>query len=155
MISSGIVAQHTFEIGLGTICGTQNALLEVGAGSGYAAAVLGHIASEVYAIERFASVGDGTLGWRDAAPFDAIMVAAGGPVVPKPLKEQRGIGGRLVIAVGDTERYQHLLRITRTRDEEFETEDLGPVMFVPLIGKEGWAENGGRLHEARERSLRS
>jgi hypothetical protein len=56
MISSGIVAQHTFEIGLGTICGTQNALLEVGAGSGYAAAVLGHIASEVYAIERFASL---------------------------------------------------------------------------------------------------
>jgi protein-L-isoaspartate(D-aspartate) O-methyltransferase len=138
-------------------------VLEVGAGSGYAAAVVGRIASEVYAIERHPALaekaqarlrqlgygnitiraGDGTLGWPEAAPFDAILVAAGGPDVPPALKEQLAIGGRLVIPVGEAERYQHLLRITRTGDDDFEREDLGPVMFVPLIGKQGWAEDGG------------
>jgi protein-L-isoaspartate(D-aspartate) O-methyltransferase len=154
-------------------------VLEVGAGSGYAAAVLSRIASEVYAIERHPSLaekaqerlqrlgydnvairaGDGTLGWPEAAPFDAILVAAGGPEVPSPLKDQLAIGGRLVIPVGDAERYQHLLKITRTEQDAFEEEDLGPVMFVPLIGREGWAENGSRAAtnhvpgQARGRSL--
>lgn len=138
-------------------------VLEVGAGSGYAAAVLSRIAAQVDAIERHPSLaerarqrlrklgydnvsihtGDGTLGWPAAAPYDAILVAAGGPEVPPALKQQLAIGGRLIIPVGDAERYQHLLRITRVAGEDFELEDLGPVRFVPLIGKEGWAESEG------------
>src|SRR5215207_7426208 len=107
-------------------------VLEVGAGSGYAAAVLSHIADRVYAIERHPSlgeaarrrfetlgydnvelsVGDGTRGWPDVAPFDAILVSAGGPEIPQALKEQLAIGGRLVIPVGEEERSQILLKIT-------------------------------------------
>jgi protein-L-isoaspartate(D-aspartate) O-methyltransferase len=139
-------------------------VLEVGAGSGYAAAVMSRIADHVYAIERHPSlgeparerikklgydnidlrVGDGTLGWLDAAPFDAILVAAGGPEVPQALKEQLAIGGRLVIPVGGEEREQTLLKVTRTRQTDYEEEDLGGVMFVPLIGEQGWAEDGRR-----------
>src|SRR5919109_1343481 len=109
-----------------------DSVLEVGAGSGYAAAVLGQIADRVYAIERHSSlgkaarqrlkklgydnielrVGDGTWGWPEAAPFDAILVAAGGPEVPPALKEQLAIGGRLVIPVGEEERYQMLIKLT-------------------------------------------
>jgi protein-L-isoaspartate(D-aspartate) O-methyltransferase len=137
-------------------------VLEVGAGSGYAAAVLGQIADRVYAIERHPSlgksvrqrfskldydninlrVGDGTRGWPEAAPFDAILVAAGGPEVPPALKEQLAIGGRLVIPVGEQERYQSLIKLTRKNQAEFEEENLGAVAFVPLIGEQGWAENG-------------
>ena len=110
-------------------------VLEVGAGSGYAAAVMSRIADRVYAIERHRlvgakprgerfrklgydnvelRVGDGTQGWPEAAPFDAILVAAGGPEVPAALKEQLAIGGRLVMPVGDEERRQTLLKLTRT-----------------------------------------
>jgi protein-L-isoaspartate(D-aspartate) O-methyltransferase len=137
-------------------------VLEVGAGSGYAAAVMSRIADRVYAIERHPSlgeaaqerfrrlgydnidlrVGDGTLGWPDAAPFDAILVAAGGPEVPQALKMQLAIGGRLVIPVGEEEGHQTLLTVTRTGQAEYEEEDLGGVMFVPLIGEQGWAEDG-------------
>jgi len=139
-------------------------VLEVGAGSGYAAAVLSQIADMVYAIERHPAlvdaarqrctrlgydnveirVGDGTLGWADAAPFDAILVAAGGPEVPPALKDQLAIGGRLVIPVGDEERSQDLLKITRTGDTAFEEEDLGSVRFVPLVGEGGWPEHADR-----------
>jgi protein-L-isoaspartate(D-aspartate) O-methyltransferase len=139
-------------------------VLEVGAGSGYAAAVMSRIADRVYAIERHPSlgeaaqerfrrlgydnielrVGDGTLGWPDAAPFDAILVAAGGPEVPQALKEQLAVGGRLVIPVGAEEGHQTLLTVTRTGQAEYEEEDLGGVMFVPLIGEQGWAEDGRR-----------
>ena len=139
-------------------------VLEVGAGSGYAAAVLGQIADRVYAIERHPSlgksvrqrfskldydninlrVGDGTRGWPEAAPFDAILVAAGGPEVPPALKEQLAIGGRLVIPVGEQERYQSLIKLTRKNQAEFEEENLGAVAFVPLVGEQGWAENGRR-----------
>src|SRR5215217_2529473 len=137
-------------------------VLEVGAGSGYAAAVLSRIATRVHAIERHPAladtanrrikrldydnidlrVGDGTLGWPEAAPFDAILVAAGGPEVPQALKEQLAIGGRLVIPVGEEERSQILLKITRTSKKGYDEEDLGGVMFVPLIGEQGWAEDG-------------
>jgi len=129
-------------------------VLEVGAGSGYAAAVMSQIAGRVYTIERHPSlgnfarqrfkklgydnielrVGDGTRGWREAAPFDAILVAAGGPEVPPALKEQLAIGGRLVIPVGEEERYQTLIKLTRKSDTQFEEENLGAVAFVPLIG---------------------
>jgi protein-L-isoaspartate(D-aspartate) O-methyltransferase len=139
-------------------------VLEVGAGSGYAAAVMSRIASSVHAIERHPSlgeaadqrfrrlgydnitlrVGDGTLGWPEASPFDAILVAAGGPAAPPALKEQLAVGGRLVIPVGSDERQQKLLKVTRRNATEFEEENLGGVMFVPLIGEQGWAEDGRR-----------
>jgi protein-L-isoaspartate(D-aspartate) O-methyltransferase len=139
-------------------------VLEVGAGSGYAAAVLAQIADAVYAIERHPSlaerarerlkqlgydnielgVGDGTAGWPEAAPFTAILVAAGGPAVPPALKQQLAIGGRLVIPVGQVERRQNLLKITRRSATDFDEEDLGAVMFVPLIGAHGWAEDGSQ-----------
>src|SRR3984893_2632964 len=139
-------------------------VLEVGAGSGYAAAVISRITARVYAIERHAAlvdaakrrleklgytnvelrVGDGTRGWPEAAPFDAILVAAGGPEVPPALKEQLAVGGRLVLPVGEEERYQTLIKLTRKSDAEFEEENLGAVAFVPLIGEQGWAEDGRR-----------
>ena len=128
-------------------------VLEVGAGSGYAAAVAGRIAGSVYAIERHESLaraaaercrrlgyhnvhivsGDGTRGLPDQAPFDAIMVAAGGTSVPPALKEQLRIGGRLVIPVGASAREQRLLRIHRQSADAYKTDDLGPVRFVPLV----------------------
>jgi protein-L-isoaspartate(D-aspartate) O-methyltransferase len=132
-------------------------VLEIGAGSGYAAAVLAHLASEVYTVERHAELaeiarerlerlgyrnvhvkhGDGTLGWAEHAPFDGIVVAAGGPRVPKSLLDQLAIGGRLVMPVGRGYG-QQLVRITRNAETEFVGEDLGAVQFVPLIGQEGW-----------------
>jgi erythromycin esterase-like protein len=84
--------------------------------------------------------GDGTLGWGDRAPFHAIIVAAGGPDLPRPLLDQLAIGGRLVIPVG-TSRAQQLVRVTRISDTEYRREDLGPVVFVPLIGAAGWASD--------------
>ena len=137
-------------------------VLEVGAGSGYAAAVLSQIADRVYAIERHPSlgkaarrrfrdlgydnidlrIGDGTKGWPEAAPFDAILVAAGGPKIPSTLKEQLAIGGRLVIPVSSAKTGQTLLKLTRRSETGYDTEDLGAVMFVPLIGAQGWEEDG-------------
>jgi len=131
-------------------------VLEVGAGSGYAAAVLSRIAGEVHAVERHAPlaeaaqrrlarlgydnielrVGDGTGGWPDAAPFDAILVSASGPAVPPALTRQLVTGGRLVIPVGEEGRAQRLLKITRTGEADYEEEDLGAVSFVPLIGEQ-------------------
>ena len=135
-------------------------VLEVGTGSGYAAAVLGRIAGEVHTIERHAALarearavfqrlgygnihvidGDGTRGWPAAAPYDAIVVTAGGNEAPPSLCNQLAIGGRLVIPVGPTPREQRLVRITRTGETSFEQEELLPVRFVPLIGEEGWQE---------------
>jgi protein-L-isoaspartate(D-aspartate) O-methyltransferase len=135
-------------------------VLEIGAGSGYAAAVMGEIAGEVYAIERigrlaaFAALniakagcrnvqvreGDGTLGWPEAAPFDAILVSAGAPAVPGTLMSQLAIGGRMVVPVGNETHTQDLVRVTRRSETEFKQETLTGVRFVPLIGNEGWAE---------------
>lgn len=135
-------------------------VLDVGTGSGYAAAVLSHIAGEVYTIERHGSLarsarqrfealgydnvyvrhGDGTLGWGEHAPYDAIVVAASGPEVPEPLKQQLAVGGRLVIPAGTTARTQRLRRIRRTAQNTFVEDDLGPVRFVPLIGEAGWED---------------
>jgi protein-L-isoaspartate(D-aspartate) O-methyltransferase len=139
-------------------------VLEVGAGSGYAAAVISRIASRVHAIERHESLteaaqrrfdalgydnielrtGDGTRGWPEAAPFDAILVAAGAPEPPQALREQLAIGGCMVIPVGGEGFGQRLRKITRTGEHDYEQEDLGGVTFVPLIGKQGWAEDGRR-----------
>ncbi len=133
-------------------------VLEIGTGSGYAAAVLAELAREVYTIERHRVLadgarerlealgyrnvqvrcGDGTLGWPEHAPFDAIVVTAGAPAVPASLREQLAVGGRLVIPVG-SERVQKLLRVRRTGEAAWEEEDLGAVRFVPLIGAEGYA----------------
>jgi len=133
-------------------------VLEIGTGSGYAAAVLAEIAADVYTIERIAGLAtmassvlddlgynnvhvrqaDGTLGWPDRAPFDGIVVTAGGPDVPDTLKHQLKVGGRLVIPIGTSSWYQELVRVTRFSETEFDTEDLVPVRFVPLIGEEGW-----------------
>jgi protein-L-isoaspartate(D-aspartate) O-methyltransferase len=134
-------------------------VLEIGTGSGYAAAVLAEIAADVYTVERIGQLaekaastlqdlgysnvhvmhGDGTLGWAAAAPYDAIIVAAGGPQVPESLKEQLKVGGRLVIPVGADPRVQELVRVTRTSHAGFKSEDIADVRFVPLVGKEGWA----------------
>lgn len=134
-------------------------VLEVGAGSGYAAAVLGEIAGEVYTIEYIdelaksaASIlaelgydnvqvlhGDGTLGWEEHAPYDGIVVTAGGPEVPESLQQQLKIGGRMIIPVGDQKHFQELTRVTRVSEARFESEYLADVRFVPLIGVEGWS----------------
>lgn len=138
-------------------------VLEIGTGSGYAAAVLGHIAKDVYTVERIGELaekaastlsdlgianvhvrhGDGTHGWAEHAPYDAIVVAAGGPIVPEALKRQLRIGGRLVMPVGADPRIQELVRVTRLGYDEYESEDLADVRFVPLIGAEGWPASPG------------
>jgi len=135
-------------------------VLEVGSGSGYAAAVMSRICRHVDAIERHRELvdssirafdelgceniavhhGDGTLGLEAAAPFDAILVSAGGPAVPDALRNQLADGGRIVIPVGDETHLQRLVRVTRHGPEDFVQEDFGPVSFVPLIGAYGWQE---------------
>ena len=148
-------------------------ILEIGCGSGYAAAVLSRIAAEVFTIDRHAALvdvaqarfdalgydnirtrtGDGTLGWPDAAPFDVILVAAGGPDVPQSLREQLEIGGRLVIPVGDFNYDQRLMKLTRRSATDFAEEDLGAVAFVPLIGEHGWKDaraSGRSIPQARD-----
>lgn len=131
--------------------GERDCVLEVGAGSGYAAALLGRLAARVHAIERHAvlaeaararlaglglsairfAVGDGTRGWPEAAPFDAILVSAGGPAIPPPLVNQLAPGGRLVMPVGPPGG-QRLVKVTRAPDGD-RRDDFGPVSFVPLI----------------------
>ena len=133
-------------------------VLEVGTGSGYQTAILAELAKKVYSIERMyplsvkarrlldelgylnvvLKVGDGTLGWKEEAPFDAVMVTAGSPEVPQPLVDQLAVGGRLVIPVGD--RYsQSLVRVARTK-EGIKKSDLGGCRFVNLVGQHGWQE---------------
>lgn len=139
-------------------------VLEIGTGSGYAAAVLSRIARNVYTVERIGQLAekaaavlaqlgyanvhvlhaDGTRGWPDHAPYDAIVVTAGGPEVPESLKAQLKIGGRLVIPVGIDRRVQELLRVIRVSEDQYETEDIADVRFVPLVGEEGWAPQEGR-----------
>jgi len=134
-------------------------VLEIGAGSGYAAAILGQMCREVHTVERIRELadiaaerlerlgydnvhvhhGDGTLGWAAGAPYEAIAVAAGAPQPPPTLLRQLAIGGRLVIPHGDAD-HQRLARITRTSETEFVETNLGDVRFVPLVGAEGWAE---------------
>jgi len=134
-------------------------VLELGTGSGYQAAVLAELADRVFTVERIASlaqkarklleslnyynvvirVGDGTYGWREESPFDAIVVSAGSPSIPRTLVEQLAIGGRLVIPVGG--RYsQSLIKLTRLSEnpDDVKKEDLGGCRFVNLIGEHGW-----------------
>jgi len=136
-------------------------VLEIGTGSGYGAAVLSRIAAEVYTVERRASlaenarqrlrdlgyenvhlrVGDGSLGWSEQAPFEAILVTAGAPDVPGPLKDQLAVGGRLVIPTGQRPVVQSLVRLRKKDAGDFARERLEAVRFVPLVGEAGWRES--------------
>lgn len=148
-----------------TVCLTKrDRVLEIGAGSGYAAAVLSLLAGEVYAIERrpnlaqsaearlhelgYANVhvftGDGTAGLPAYAPFDAIIVSAAAPWVPMPLREQLAEDGRMVIPVGGRDA-QYLLRVTR-KNHQIQTERMGEVRFVPLIGEHAWEQAANESH---------
>jgi protein-L-isoaspartate(D-aspartate) O-methyltransferase len=84
--------------------------------------------------------GDGTLGWPEHAPYDAIIVTAGGPRVPPALLDQLSVGGRLVMPVGSTRRFQQLVRVVRLADNEYEHNEREGVTFVPLIGEQGWPD---------------
>ena len=137
---------------------TGDTVLEIGAGSGYAAAVIGRIAARVIAIERQHELvdiarnrlrrlghdnieiveGDGTKGWRDEAPYDAILAPASGSHVPEALIAQLAPGGRLVMPIGDPGRVQELVKVTKQEDGVLKQENLGGVRFVPLIGEDGW-----------------
>jgi len=137
---------------------SESRVLEIGAGSGYQTAILAKVAGQVYSIERIASLArdaqsrirqlniynatvkcfDGTLGWAANAPYDAILVAAGGPTVPGPLVAQLKVGGRLVVPVGETRESQRLVRVIKTETGSRQ-EDHGACAFVPLIGQHGWS----------------
>jgi len=139
------------------LTGTER-VLEIGTGSGYAAAILSRIVTTVYSVERLDVLarsarerlkrlgykniiiheGDGTLGWEEHAPYDAIVVTAGAPSVPQPLLEQLAVGGRLVIPVGRTYDVQMLVRVRRVGERDYRHEELCGVRFVPLIGAAGW-----------------
>lgn len=140
-------------------------VLEIGTGSGYQTAILAELAQEVYSIERIRSLAlkarrllyelgyyyveikifDGTVGWPEKGPFDAILVTAGAPDIPPPLYDQLVLGGRLVIPVGDAY-CQDLIRVTKTKEGQ-KREDLGGCRFVKLIGRYGWEDNGAMNNE--------
>jgi protein-L-isoaspartate(D-aspartate) O-methyltransferase len=148
-------------------------VLEIGAGSGYAAAILAEVAGEVFAIERISELAetaaanlrdegfdnvhilnaDGTRGWSEHAPFDAILVSAGAPIIPESLKSQLAIGGRMVIPIGTDQRAQELVRISRRADGSFDREDLADVRFVPLIGEQGWEVDDADRHPTSPRLI--
>jgi protein-L-isoaspartate(D-aspartate) O-methyltransferase len=130
--------------------------LEIGTGSGYQTVLLSHLVQQVFSVERIPALlqaardviqrlgaknvslllGDGTIGWRDYAPYDAILVSAAGPDVPTPLLEQLAPGGRLLVPVGRGD--EQILRMYRRTETGIETSELGAVRFVPLVGRHGW-----------------
>jgi protein-L-isoaspartate(D-aspartate) O-methyltransferase len=131
-------------------------VLEIGTGSGYQTVLLSHLVAQVFSIERIPALlqtarevirqlgaanvslllGDGTVGWRDYGPYDAILVSAAGPDVPAPLLEQLAPGGRLLVPVGRGD--EQVLRMYRRTDTGIESSEVGAVRFVPLVGKHGW-----------------
>jgi len=131
-------------------------VLEIGTGSAYQTALIASLAEQVFSVERFAalldkargilaqaqvrnvslSLGDGTLGWREYAPYDAIVVSAGAPSVPPALESQLADGGRLLIPIGD--KVEQMLTLFRKNGNQLERRDIVPVRFVPLIGAGGW-----------------
>ena len=133
-------------------------VLEIGTGSGYQTALLSRLAAQVFSIERIAPLldkarevlqqvgasnvsfmlGDGTLGWRQFAPFDAILVGAAAPDIPQAYVEQLAEGGRLLIPLGD--RDEQVLYLFTKHGEEMERQEIAPVRFVPLLGKHSWEE---------------
>lgn len=147
-------------------------VLDIGTGSGYAAAVLSLLCKKVYSVERVPLLarratevleklnyfnievltGDGSLGWLSCSPYEGIVVAAGGPHVPESLKGQLAIGGRLVMPVGKTGNHQVMTVVQRTSAADFQESSLGDVRFVPLIGAEGFSRLGGE-HSHNPRSI--
>jgi protein-L-isoaspartate(D-aspartate) O-methyltransferase len=137
-------------------------VLEVGTGSGYQTVLLGHLVEQVFTIERIAALyqhareaiqrsgvtnvsmllGDGTLGWREYAPYDAILVSAGAPSVPEPLLSQIAEGGRMLVPVGT--RDEQRLVIYRRVNGQIEHKEVAPVRFVPLVGHHGWEKDEKR-----------
>ena len=134
----------------------RNKILEIGTGSGYQAAILVEMGMKVYSIERNYEIhqktqklydslgiraaliyGDGTIGWQESAPYDGIIVTAGGPEVPKRLLNQLAVGGKMVIPVGDRNT-QTMQIISKLSKDEFDVKKVPNFKFVPLIGKEGW-----------------
>lgn len=131
-------------------------VLEIGTGSAYQTALLAELAAQVFSVERFRelldrarpllaqanvrnvslSLGDGTLGWREYAPYDGIVVSAGAPAVPPALESQLAEGGRMLIPIGDKE--EQMLTLFTKRGGRLERRDITPVRFVPLIGAQGW-----------------
>lgn len=161
-IGSGQTISQPFIVALMTEAlelSPESRVLEIGTGSGYQAAILASLAGQVYTIERHEDlttlarqavadlgienvhflVGDGTLGYADAAPYDAIMVTATGPRMPKPLWEQLGEGGRLVMPIGQED--HQLLQVIQKIEGRAHTETLSACRFVPLVGVEGWNED--------------
>lgn len=138
----------------------QSKILEIGAGSGYQTAILSLLAGRIFAVERVSQLAreaqerlnklnlsnvslicaDGTNGLDKHQPFDGILVAAGSPSLPEPLLKQLKTGGKLIIPIGENQKSQKLMRVTRTV-KGFETEDFGDCSFVPLIGEHGWKNN--------------
>lgn len=146
---------HARTIELLSLTGNER-VLEIGTGSAYQTALLAQLAAQVFSIERFPALldrarqllaqaqvrnvsvllGDGTLGWREYGPYDAIVVSAGAPAVPPALEEQLAEGGRLLIPLGDRE--EQMLTVLTKRGGRLERRDIGPARFVPLIGAGGW-----------------
>ncbi len=136
-------------------------VLEIGTGSGYQTVLLAHLVEQVFSIERIPALlqqareavqlagvrnvsfllGDGSVGWREYAPYDAILVGAGAPSLPQPLVSQLADGGRLLVPVGDREEQKLLL--VRRRGDDVETQEIAPVRFVPLVGSHGWNPGNG------------
>jgi protein-L-isoaspartate(D-aspartate) O-methyltransferase len=135
-------------------------VLEIGTGSGYQTVLLAHLVAQVFSIERIPALmqqareniqragvknvsvllGDGTIGWREYAPYDAILVSAGAPSIPRPLLDQLAEGGRLLIPVGDRE--EQKLIVAERKNGQIEIQDIAPVRFVPLLGSHGWSGDG-------------
>jgi protein-L-isoaspartate(D-aspartate) O-methyltransferase len=137
-------------------------VLEIGTGSGYQTVLLAHLVAQVFSIERIPALalqardaiqkagvrnvnlltGDGSVGWREYAPYDAILVGAGAPAVPQPLVDQLAEGGRLLVPVGDRE--EQKLVLVEKKGGAITTRDIAPMRFVPLLGSHGWSTDEGR-----------
>jgi protein-L-isoaspartate(D-aspartate) O-methyltransferase len=136
----------------------QERVLEIGTGSGYQTVLLSHLVAQVFTIERIAALynlgreniaragaknvsmllGDGTVGWREYSPYDAILVSAGGPTIPQPLIDQLADGGRMIVPVGGLD--EQVLKLVVRRGADVRISDVAPVRFVPLFGTHGWEQ---------------
>jgi protein-L-isoaspartate(D-aspartate) O-methyltransferase len=140
----------------------QERALEIGTGSGYQTVLLAHLVAQVFSIERIPALlnqaqaniqqagvnnvslllGDGSIGWREYAPYDVILVSAGSPSIPQPLLDQLADGGRMLIPVGD--RDEQKLVLAERKNGQVELHDEAPVRFVPLLGSHGWAPDANQ-----------
>jgi protein-L-isoaspartate(D-aspartate) O-methyltransferase len=161
-IACGQTISQPFIVGLMTqalkLDARKSRVLEIGTGSGYQTVLLSHLVAQIFTIERIPALytmareaiaragaknvsmllGDGTVGWREYAPYDAILVSAGSPSVPQPLVEQLADGGRMLVPVGPME--EQTLKLVTRHGASVETRDVAPVRFVPLYGSHGWEQ---------------